>query len=356
MRRLRILVRRSRGALPVLATAAIVQVTSCSDDDEHVRSTGQGAHSGSGGAGGTGGTRDAASGSGGSAGVIVLDSGRDPSGGTSGAGGVSCFSPETYVVALPEPGVPAEPGQICAVSTEPVGSYRAARVTLAKTGTGLENVAGSIAIDPMLLAQVVGLPELRVIDVSRAELRELQVSGMAAAPGGFAFQGRWPAPLPIGSSGAMMTVAISFEINCAADAMDLRRVEARTDVHACVDGAELEWVSSGGDCTICRIIAEMAPSPIVPEKPPDGLPLAQAIRLRLVEVARVGRTVVLLAENDGGEGLEYLWQASSGTLERLAADVVAWTPEDGIGPQHVQAAVLGEFGVAVRSYNGEVYA
>ncbi len=340
----------------MLATAAVVHVTSCSDDDEHVRSAGQGAHSGTGGAGGTAGTRDAASGSGGTAGVIVLDSGRDSSGGAAGTGGLSCFSPLTYVVDLPPPGVPAQPGQICAVSTEPVGSYRAARVTLAKTGKGLEDVTGSIAIDPMLMAQVVGLPALRVLDASWPDLMELQVSGMAAAPGGFTFQGRWPAPLPIGSSGAMMTVAVSFEIGCAADAMDLRRVEARTAVHACVDAGELEWVSSGDDCSVCRIIAEMAPSPIIPEKSPDGLPLGQAIRLRLIELARVGRTVVLLAENDGGAGVEYVWQASSGMLEHLAPDVVAWTAEDDVGPQHVQAAVLGEFGVAVRSYNAEVYA
>jgi hypothetical protein len=41
MRRLRILVDWSRGKLPVLVASAVVPVASCSDDDEHSKTTSQ---------------------------------------------------------------------------------------------------------------------------------------------------------------------------------------------------------------------------------------------------------------------------------------------------------------------------
>jgi hypothetical protein len=101
---------------------------------------------------------------------------------------------------------------------------------------------------------------------------------------------------------------------------------------------------------VCRIIAEMAPSPIVPEKTNDALPLAQVLRLRIVELARVSNVVVLLAENDGGDGLEYEWHASAGKVEHLAPDVVAWTLEEGLDAPSIHAAVWGADGAAVASF------
>jgi hypothetical protein len=353
MRRLRILVERSRGALPVVAVAVVVPVTSCSDDDERTRTTSQ---AGTGGlaSDAAGGAR-AAGGSGGSAGVISVGGigGISPDGEArpdSGCGGAS--SGYTYVVDLPPPGVPAEPGQICAISTEPVASNRTARVTLTATATGPQIVDGRIAIDPMLTGQVLGEPVVSVVEATLPELMQLQVSGITRQPDGFSFQGSWPTPLDLYRT-ARLTIKVAFDIACDADARDVRRVEALTNVHGCRDAFEFEWISSGDECRVCTIVAEMAPSPIVPDKAPDGLPLARAIRLRLIELARVGNTVVLLAENDGGDGVEYEWQAASGVLERLAPDVVAWTSDDA-GPHHVQAAVFGKSGAAVASFSREL--
>jgi hypothetical protein len=351
MRRLRILVDWSRGKLPVLVASAVVPVASCSDDDEHPKSTSQA---------GQGGVASDASpdsaGSGGSSGALGyggvggVGGTIDPAGGAAGTGigGSSCI----YTVELPPPGIAAAPGQICAVSTEPVRSNRAARVTLAKAGADINVVQGHIAIEPMLAGQVVGFPTLTVLEANAPVLASLQVSEMAPEPGGFTFRGTWTEPLVL-SSWAQMTLKATFEIACDADAQDLRTVEALTAVHLCLDQSSFQWVSSGDQCTICRIIAEMAPSPIVPDKIPDGLPLGRAIRLRLVELARVGDTVVLLAENDGGADLEYEWQAGSGAIQKLAPDVVAWAVPSGAGPHHVQAAVFGRLGAAVASYSPE---
>jgi hypothetical protein len=353
MRRLGILVDWSRGKLPVLVASAVVPVTSCSDDGERAKSTSQA---------GRGGLASDASpdsaGSGGSSGALGyggiggVGGTIDPVGGAAGTGIGGCYY--TYTVELPPPGIAAAPGQICAVSTEPVNSNRAARITFAKAGTDIDVVQGHIAIEPMLAGQVVGIPKLTVLETNRPALASFQASEMAPEPGGFAFRGTWAEPFNFSpDGGAQMTLKAAFEIACDADAQDLRTVEALTAVHLCVDESTLEWVSSGDQCTICRIIAEMAPSPIVPDKIPDGLPLGRAIRLRLVELARVGDTVVLLAENDGGADLEYEWQAGSGAIQELAPDVVAWTVPSGAGPHHVQAAVFGKLGAAVASYSPE---
>jgi hypothetical protein len=94
----------------------------------------------------------------------------------------------------------------------------------------------------------------------------------------------------------------------------------------------------------------MAPSPILPGSIEDELPLAQALRLRIVELARIANTVVLLAEHDGGSGLDYEWLASVGQVERLAPDVVAWTLAEGQPDPLIQAAVAGPSSVAVASF------
>ena len=130
-------------------------------------------------------------------------------------------------------------------------------------------------------------------------------------------------------------------------------IHAAMDIHLCFSDHDFktpEWVSAGDQCTVCRIIAEMAPSPIVPEKCADGLPLARALRLRLVELARISNAVVLLAENDGGPNLEYEWHASAGRVDELAPDVVLWTLEEGMAAPFIQAAVFGADAAAVVSW------
>jgi hypothetical protein len=101
---------------------------------------------------------------------------------------------------------------------------------------------------------------------------------------------------------------------------------------------------------VCRIIAEMAPSPIVPDKAADELPLGRVLRARIIELARISNTVVLLAENDGGEGLEYEWHVSAGRVERLAPDVIAWTLAEGMAAPYAQAAIWNADAAAVASF------
>jgi hypothetical protein len=151
-----------------------------------------------------------------------------------------------------------------------------------------------------------------------------------------------------------ITVRVSFEAACP-DAPQV--VHAVTDVHLCdLDDLPVQWVSSGSVCSVCRIIAEMAPSPIVPDARADDLPLARALRLRVVELARVAGTVVLLAENDGGPDVEYEWSASVGAIERLAPDVIALHATADMSNPFVQVAAFASDAAAVASwtFNDEV--
>src|SRR5262249_4732002 len=158
----------------------------------------------------------------------------------------------------------------------------------------IELAAGFVTVEPSLLAQVVGLPVVEVIDASVPGLDQMQVSMMTAQAGGFAFQASWPG-FQATPGVTRMTVRTTLELTC--DTPGLTRVlHAAMDVHLCnKDYRAFEWVSSGDACTVCGTIAEMAPSPIIPDKKADGLPLARALRLRVVELARVSDAVVLLA-------------------------------------------------------------
>jgi hypothetical protein len=208
-------------------------------------------------------------------------------------------------------------------------------------------VAGTIAIAPDVV--VVGTPILEVLDASHPALLSLEVGELLPnAAGGFAFGGRFSEQLPYPDDGyERMTIRVTLDVACEGGS---RQVHSATDVHLCLLGGFAGWASSGESCCVCRIIAEMAPSPIVPEKHADDLPLAQALRLRIVELARISNTIVLLAENDGGEGLEYEWVPSAGRLEKLDDDVVAWTLDEGTDYPFIQAAVYGKDAAAVASF------
>ncbi len=261
---------------------------------------------------------------------------------------------EEYSVELPPEGVPATPGQICSATVEPVESGRAARVTLQKLPGSIQSAQGFIEIEPALEPRVVGVPVVEVIDATVPALLGISVTNVTKVNGGFSFDASWVDPIPENvttfdvSAVVRMTVRISLELSCSAT--ETRIVHAATDVHLCIGEGDVEWVSSGDTCIVCRVIAEMAPSPIVPDKSVDALPLARALRLRIVELARVSNTVVLLAENDGGDGLEYEWHCSDGRVERLAPDIVAWTLEEGMPAPMIQAAVIGPSTAAVASF------
>lgn len=349
MRKLRVVISRSVGSLPALVMASLVPgaVVSCeaSGGVNPPPPTG-----GSGGVTSTGGSGLA--GFGGQGAGAAGDPGCTPDAGPGGAppdAGPRCDSYEmadTYVVPLPPEGVPAEPGQICTGPTDPVESNRAAHVTLQRYSQALHLAQGQVAVEPALQADLVGLPTLEVVDATVPTLLSVQVTNVQPAAGGFTFHAEWPEPLDIES--ASMTVRATLQLQCPGSAV--KSVQSHTHIHLCQDYGGLEWVSSCDWCTVCVPVCEMAPSPIVPAADHDGLPLARAIRLSLVPVARVGRSVILLAEHDGGAGLSYEWHASAGEIRELAPDVIVWTMPDDAGAHLIQVAVEGPDSAAVASY------
>jgi hypothetical protein len=356
-RRLGIVVKTSPGALPMLVAAGFVSATACGDSTE-IRTVqfvdGDASHTGgatgSGGRG-TGGRATGGSifGTSGGAGGIVFSSG-----GNLGTGGdrlpAGCSE---YTVELPVAGNPTAPGQICAVAIDPVDSNGAARVTLTSS-PGATAITGLLQFDPAVEPRVVGVPVIEVLDATTPELLSIQIGPLTKVAGGFSFQVTIPQSAYLDPGYSRMTVRTTFDVGCAADGGAAKQVHAATDLHLCYDdgsiGGGSEWVSSGDRCVVCRIIAEMAPSPIVPDKAADGLPLAKALRVRVVELARVSNRVVLFAENDGGEGLDYEWHPSAGTVERIAPDVIVWTVAEGMDAPLMQVAVCGDAEAAVATF------
>lgn len=256
----------------------------------------------------------------------------------------------THIVELPPPGVPAEPGQLCAVSEPAASSNTSARVTLDKYSRTDDTVRGHIAISPSVTG-IADLPTVSVVSVTDGPpgLESMVASDVVEVPGGYEFKARWTAPL-YASLGAQMVVKTSFVIAC--DDGGTKTVESITRIDVCSgDDDGIEWVSSGDACTICQVIAEMAPSPIVSDNAGDDLPLGSVLRLRVVEVARAGRQILLFAETDAGTNTKYEWRVSGGTLERIADDVMLWTlpEEDGHAP-FGQVAVWNDTGAAVENF------
>lgn len=357
VRRLRLWVRTARGALPAVIAASVTPAGACSesrsaDGNAGMPSGTSGTSAGRGGSAGQGtGGSTLTGGAGTPAGGV---GGSIPIAGASGIGDPVPPQPCRFTVELPPEGVPAEPGQICAAVMLPVDSNRAAHVRLAAVNGVLNDVMGFIDVAPSLLGMIVGTPVVEAIDATHPALLAIVVESVTPSTNGFTFRARWAEPLHFTESElTRVTIRVSLEVACD-DAPQL--VHAVTDVHLCSDFSGEEWVSSGSVCSVCRIIAEMAPSPIVPDQRGDDLPLSRVLRLRIVELARVSGTVVLLAEHDGGPGLEYEWHASAGSIAQLAPDVVALSAEEGVSTPHVQVAAFGPEAAAVASwsFNDEV--
>lgn len=257
---------------------------------------------------------------------------------------------ETHVVEIPPPGVPADPGQICAVVKPPATSNTAARVTLTGYSAATKSAVGFVAIAPAVAGAIQGLPDVTAVSPSDGTSIKMTVGGMSKVAGGYRFDATWPSALL--TSYTELTVKTTFTLGCADGGTET--VEALTKLELCLDGdaGSYDFVSSGDACTVCRVIAEMAPTPIMSDNSGDDLPLGRVIRLRVIEVARAGRHVLLFAENDAGGGLEIEWRVYGGELERIADDVVLWTlPEDAsaTGP-FGQVAVWNEAGAAVENF------
>lgn len=354
MRTLILKVARQSGALPALIAVAIapaacsgnVQVDSSSGSSQGgSETTSSSTMTGGAGQGGTGGQA-------GTGGIVLT-------GGTGGTGGNVCGDGAylgTVTVPLPQPGVPAEPGQLCQTVMMPVVSNTAARVTLTKYSPSTYLAMGFVAIDPALAGLVVGTPSISVTQAEPPELSQMTISDVQPAAGGFSFHAEWPPPLDLTlPQSARLLVKVTFDLLCDAGTGETRTIESNTVVYYCLVGEDLSWVSSGDECKVCDVIAEMAPSPIVPDKREDDLPLARALRLRVVPLAVIGRSFVLLAENDGGSSVEVEWQASEGSVETVAPDVVVWTPPLGAEAPLIQAIATSAHAAAVASYSaGEV--
>jgi hypothetical protein len=257
------------------------------------------------------------------------------------------FDPITFQVEVPPPGVPARAGQICTVMASPVESNEAARVVLTKYSMAQNLAMGSVTVASLVLPDVVGLPTIEVVETQVPELMPVTITNVAPTMDGFSFHAEWPPFTLPPESWVRMRVQTTMTVKCDPNGMDTRQVQASTWIHLCIEDGDLLWVSSGDDCKVCDVIAEMAPCPIVPDKAGDELGLAQALRLRLVVLARVGSTVVVWAEHDGGAGLAIDWRASGGELRHLADDVVVWTPSE--GDQQILCAVQGDDAAAVAS-------
>jgi len=212
---------------------------------------------------------------------------------------------------------------------------------------------GTVAIDPALVDNVTGTPTIEVVDVLQGgygELFDMVVSNIQAITGGFSFHAQWPNGIGCGATPeAGMTVKTTFQIQCPDNSV--KTVESYTNIHLCVDvNGTAQWVSSGEQCCVCYPpVCEMAPSPIVPAAQSDDLPLARALELAIATVARIGRSLILLAENDGGPGLDYEWEASAGEVRQIAPDVVVWTVPPTLGPHLLKVAAVGPDTAAVAS-------
>ncbi len=253
---------------------------------------------------------------------------------------------ETVLVTLPQPGVPADPGQLCAVSP-PAKSNTSARVMFTQYNSNTGTAIGFIAVQPTVAGSIVGLPTLTVTSASDPKFAMLQASGMTKTAGGYVFTAKWPA-LSNSMFGGSLNVKTTFTVNCGDGGTEV--VESITPVAFCWDGEKFEWVSAGDACQVCAIIAEMAPSPIVSDVIGDNLPLARVIQIVVREIARVGRSVLLMAENDAGEDAEYEWRVSKGGIETVAPDIVLWTLPEGVDRPFGQVAVLNATGAVVENF------
>ena len=262
----------------------------------------------------------------------------------------------SYIVEIPEPGTAADPGMLCAVPA-PVASSNSASVILSGYRPDEQTAIGELYIAPDVEAHVVGMPTITVVEASEPGLESMTITEMQKAEGGFRFRVHWPEAigLAFGLYGTRMTVQTSITLACSDGGTTT--VEALTKIDLC--NAErsdaYQWVSSGGACTVCHVIAEMAPSPIVSDKKGDDLPLGMVLRLRVVEVARAGRQILLFADNDAGPNAEYEWRVSEGSIEHIADDVILWTLPEDAGPNGArtpfgQVAVWNADGAAVENF------
>src|SRR5262249_21308917 len=121
-----------------------------------------------------------------------------------------------------------------------------------------ETAMGYIVVPQNILPNVVGTPTLSVAAASSSAIGALKFGTIFKSSWGFTFQASWPGAIQHDAT-EFMQIRASFSITCDGGT---QAVQATTDLYMCIDGTTFDWASSGDACTICEIIAEMAPSPI----------------------------------------------------------------------------------------------
>jgi hypothetical protein len=348
IRRTLIIVTRRGPTGPVLVAASLLAASACSPDVEVDGSSA--AVAGSGGSGSTTTSVTATSGQGGAGGQPATGSSSSLISSSGAGGGPMCpWGEDKFIVTIPPEGVPASAGDICGtMGMMPVESNTAARVTLAKDPQNLAHATGQVTIDPALLPEVVGLPTIEVVSSPIPQMMSMAATNVTPNATGFAFEANWPMLQLSPDPSATMIVRTTFDLTCAPKT---RQVQAHTHINLCNGSTDYVWVSSGDECTICGVIAEMAPSPIVPDKTADEIGLGRVIRLRLVILAAIGDSLLIWAEHDAGSDVEYHWRVQAGEVRTIAPDVALWTPPVEGGPHALQVAVVSDEGAAVASYN-----
>lgn len=244
---------------------------------------------------------------------------------------------ETAFAELPPEGVPATVEQLCArPGQDVVESGWAARVTL--VFDAFDRATGRVDLAPELIGHVVGIPELTA---TGGDLPSVAFADIAADGDGFSFTASWQEFIDTNVPFVEIVVRVLFQVDCdvGPNTGPARDVESRHSLYLCNDGGAFHWISAGENCRACAIIAEMAPSPIVPMPRASELPLGGVMRLAIRVMTRVGGDLVLLAEHDRGANAEYAWSATAGHIEQVDGDVVIWrVPRGAPGPHMIQVA------------------
>ena len=263
----------------------------------------------------------------------------------------------THIVASPAPGTAATQEAICAAAPEAVISNGAAAVALQMDGSNPDAATGSAAIPVAVLPYAVGLPQIRIVDASSEALLDGAVSAIAEAAGGFSFAVAWaPGSVPAEAGDASLVLEVVLEVACEAagdGGAATKLVSSLTYVDLCTGGGawSLEWVSSGGECTVCENITDPMDLPPAAARAPDGIALPSAIDLEIVPVLSFGRSIALVAEaHDWARPLAYSWHAAAGELSARDGGGVVWRLPAGPGPHLVQVVADDGDSAAVAAF------
>jgi len=256
-----------------------------------------------------------------------------------------------FVVESPDPGVPADPDEICASDVEPVESNLAGRVTLDIDPDDFSRATGHIEVPLPVLGQVVGLPVIEVVESYPFGLQSFTVSEMALEADGFDFTIQFDdEPGWVGEDFVVLRAALEIECSASDTDPDTREVHALTYIYFC-DGYEHPvWISSGDLCTVCDAICEEVAFPLTPEQKPDDQPLAGALVVDLLAGTVEGRVVELRAEHGATVGRPtYRWRVSGGRVVDLGDGHARWVLPREAGPHLAQVAVEDRRAAAVAS-------